>query len=95
MGGPSVLAAVRARVDTRRKPTPSSRAPASRATSGRSQPTSERGVALNFEWIDDAERLDALVKSLPPIFCITEEDDSTQRVVLTELVPNLLRRKRP
>ncbi len=55
----------------------------------------ERGVALNFEWIDDAERLDALVKSLPPIFCITEEDDSTQRVVLTELVPNLLRRKRP
>ena len=54
----------------------------------------ELGVALHLEWVDDAERLAELVESLPPIFRMNDDDDSTQ-VVLTELVPNLLRRKRP
>ncbi len=55
----------------------------------------ERGVALHFEWVDDEARLGELVGSLPAIFAMKEDDDSTKRVVLTELVPNLLRRKRP
>ena len=55
----------------------------------------ELGVALHFEWVDDEARLGELVESLPAIFSMEEDDDRTQRVVLTELVPNLLRRKSP
>ncbi len=55
----------------------------------------ELGVALHFEWVDDEARLGELVEGLPAIFSMREDDDSTQRVVLTEVVPNLLRRKSP
>ena len=55
----------------------------------------ELGVALHFEWVGDEARLGELIEGLPAIFSMREDGDSTQRVVLIEVVPNLLRRKSP
>jgi hypothetical protein len=53
----------------------------------------EHGQALRFQWVQYGaeERLDALVRSLAPIERLTPEPDADKRVVLSRLLPQLLR----
>ncbi len=50
------------------------------------------GVALKFDWIDDESRLGELVDDLPGISTL-DDDDRTQPVIMSGLVPSLVRRK--
>ncbi len=56
----------------------------------------ERGIALKFEWVDggDESRLERLVASLQKIEMVEPETQEPQTVVLTQLVPTLLRRSK-
>ncbi len=52
----------------------------------------EAGIALKFDWIDDESRLGELVDDLPVISTL-DDDDRTQPVIMSGLVPPLVRRK--
>ena len=52
----------------------------------------DAGVALVFDWIGDQSRLGELVDDLPAITML-DDDDRTQPVIMSGLVPPLVRRK--
>ena len=55
----------------------------------------ERGVALRFAWVEFGceERLEELVDSLSEIQALSPDEVEEHGVVLTKLLPTLLRRK--